>query len=138
MGERSARPRVILASSLVLAFVGLAFACGEDAALPTEATPDGASPEASTEGGATADGSSAPPGDIAEFCDGTLALHAPKFEACCDPAPAPKQYQFDDTLLKSLPLACTQGLGKSVQTGRAALEPAAAATCRANVSAAVQ
>lgn len=113
-------------------------ACGDDASVTTDPTPDGSSPDAST---ADVDEPDAvPPTDteLEAFCRGTLGLYAPRFEECCDPAAAPKVYSFDVALLKSVLLACTTSLGKSVESGRAAFVPAAAATCQANVGATIQ
>lgn len=127
--------RVFTASSLGVALVVLAMACGDDAAVATSSTPDGSTPE-----GATNETDAALPTDteLEAFCRETLGLYAPKFEECCDPADAPKQYSFDDTLLKGVLLSCTTSLGKSIESGRAAFVPAAAATCQANVSAALK
>lgn len=129
--------RFFFASSLGCALVALVMACGDDAALTADPTPDGSSPEAAAPDGAAQ--TDAPvSADTEAFCKGTLGLYAPRFEACCDPTAAPKLYSFDDTLLKGLLLACTTSLGKSVASGRATFVPAAAATCQANVSAAIQ
>lgn len=133
MVTQTLRWRVLTALSLAGALVSFAMACGDEAAVTTIPTPDGSPPDASTVDVTHADAALPADTDLDAFCRGTLGLYAPKYEECCDPSAAPKQYSFDDTLLKGALLACTTSLGKSVQTGRASFVPAAAATCETNV-----
>lgn len=113
--------------------VFFAMACGDDGDIvPSSSTPDGSPPDAPPD--VLVSGND----DIEGFCKGTLGLYAPMYEACCDPSVAPKRYSFDNGVLKGLLVACTTTLGKSVQSGRATLNSAAAATCAANVSKEVQ
>ncbi len=132
------RWRVLTALWLGGGLVSLAAACGDDGAVATTPALDGSLPEGSTSDGPPSDAALLVDGGINAFCNDTLGLYAPRHAQCCDPGVAPKQYAFNDTLLKSLPQACTGSLGKSIQNGRATLVPAAAATCQTNTVAAIQ
>lgn len=130
--------RVLTAISLGGALVSLAMACGDDAAVTADPTPDGSTPDASTVDAPEGDATPPTGTELDAFCKGTLGLYGPRYEECCDPSAAPKQYTFDSTLLKALLPACTMSLGKSLQSGRATFVPAAAATCETSVSTPIQ
>ncbi len=139
MIARTFRLRVLGALAVGSALVSFAMACGDDAAVTTTPPPpDGSPPDASTGDATLADAPPPTDTELDAFCNGTLGLYAPRYEECCDPSVAPKQYHFDDTILKGALLACTMSLGKSVEDGRATFVPAAAATCEANVSGAIE
>ena len=137
MVVRTLRWRLSTFLALGGALASLAMACGDDDAVTPTSGPDGSSPDGATSDVSNTD--AAPPSDSAidAFCKETLGLYAPKYAACCDPSEAPKQYAFNKTLLDGLLPACTMSLGKSLKAGRAALVPAATATCEMNVSAAI-
>ncbi|MBX3210028.1 MAG: hypothetical protein KF764_33670 [Labilithrix sp.] len=132
------RWRGLAVLSLVSALVSSAMACGDDAPAAASPTPDDSLPDASTLDVDDADAPQPTDSELDAFCKGTFGLFAPHFEECCDPSAAPKRYAFDHTLLSGLLPACTSSLGKSVQSGRATFVPAAASTCEASMSAAIQ
>lgn len=137
MIARTLHRRVFSASFLGGAIVALVMACGDDAGAPADPPPDGSSPEAGIDDVLQTDAALATDGGIEGFCQETLGLYPSRYEACCDPAAAPKKYTFDHTLLGALPIACTTAIGQSIASGRATLVPAAAATCQTNMRAAV-
>lgn len=138
MVPRHLPARLLLSLVTGAGLVTLAFACGSEDSTQASPAADASAVDATTDAAESADVTVPPPGDIEAFCAGTLALHAPRYEGCCEKAAAPKRYAFDDALLKALAVECTEALGASVKGGRAAFDAAAAATCEANVSASIQ
>jgi hypothetical protein len=128
------RGRLLTVLPLTGVLVSFAMACGEEASVTTTPTPDGSPPDASTSDVALADATPPTDTELDAFCKDTLGLYAPRYAECCDPSAAPKQYAFNETILKGLHLACTTSLGKSVQSGRATFALAAATMCEANAS----
>lgn len=132
------RWRLLTALSLGGALASSAMACGDEAAPTADPAPDGSTPDGSTSDATQADAPPPTGDELDAFCKGTLGLYAPMYAQCCDPAPAPKQYAFNEKLLEMLALSCTTSLGKSVQSGRAAFASTAAATCKKTASSAIQ
>lgn len=130
--------RATLALSLVIG-AAVAVACGGDD--ETAAGPADASfGDGSSDGGggpsdaAGVDGAAFVDAGVGTFCAQTLGLYLPKFESCCDKDAAPSAYDNDHALISIFAELCRESLGKSVASGRASLDSAAAATCAASLS----
>lgn len=128
--------RVLGVLSFTGGLVSLAMACGDDAEVATPVVPDGGASDGPDPG--ALDGAGPASAAVDAFCSNTLALYAPRFAECCDSSAAPKTYAFNHALLKALPAACTESLGKSVQSGRAELAPPSRVACETNVSEAIR